>query len=389
MTTNPYRKKLVFSAACMGMLLFGIVMISLGSILPEITEKFQLNETRTGNLITLLPGGILLGSLIFGPLVDWLSHKKILIAGSVFTAVGLEGIAFSEMLSLMHISVFCIGLGGGILNGVTNAIVSEISDEEHSANLSLLGVFFGVGALGTPVLLGLYQGIYSFESILAIMGALISIPIVLFIFIRFPKTNQIQGFPVREGLKMIKDPLLLLFGFMLFFQSGFEGLLNNWTTTYLEGIKNLSPANALFTLSSFVAALTVTRIILGKILRIFSPLKIMVGGFIIGFIGCIFLLYGQSFYSLITGLIAIGIGLSSGFPIIMGYVGQTYTHLSGTAFSIVITIALIGNVLANYSMGLISREFGYEVLPYLLMSTVVAICILIYITKKKYSKVIN
>jgi fucose permease len=389
MTTNRYRKKLVFSAACMGMLLFGIVMISLGSILPEITEKFQLNETRTGNLITLLPGGILLGSLIFGPLVDWLSHKKILIAGSVFTAVGLEGIAFSEMLSLMHISVFCIGLGGGILNGVTNAIVSEISDEEHSANLSLLGVFFGVGALGTPVLLGLYQGIYSFESILAIMGALISIPIVLFIFIRFPKTNQIQGFPVREGLKMIKDPLLLLFGFMLFFQSGFEGLLNNWTTTYLEGIKNLSPANALFTLSSFVAALTVTRIILGKILRIFSPLKIMVGGFIIGFIGCIFLLYGQSFYSLITGLIAIGIGLSSGFPIIMGYVGQTYTHLSGTAFSIVITIALIGNVLANYSMGLISREFGYEVLPYLLMSTVVAICILIYITKKKYSKVIN
>jgi FHS family glucose/mannose:H+ symporter-like MFS transporter len=143
MTNNNYKKGLVFSAACVGMLLFGIVMISLGSILPEVIEKFQLSEARTGYLLTLLPFGILAGSLVFGPLVDWLSYKKILIAGSIFTLLGLEGIVFSETLELFHMSVFCIGLGGGILNGVTNALVSEISEEDHSANLSLLGVFLG------------------------------------------------------------------------------------------------------------------------------------------------------------------------------------------------------------------------------------------------------
>ena len=127
MTDNTYKKKYVFSAACIGMLLFGIVMISLGSILPDITKKFGLNETMTGYLLTLLPLGILVGSLVFGPLVDWLSYKKILITGSIFTLLGLEGIVFSQMLTVLHISVFSIGLGGGILNGVTNALISEIS----------------------------------------------------------------------------------------------------------------------------------------------------------------------------------------------------------------------------------------------------------------------
>ena len=144
-----YIKKYVFAAACIGMLLFGIVMISLGSILPDINGKFELNETETGYLATLLPFGILVGSLLFGPSIDWLSFKRILIAGTLLTALGLLGIAVVEALVFLNISVFCIGLGGGILNGVTNALVSEISEENASANLSILGVFFGVGALGT------------------------------------------------------------------------------------------------------------------------------------------------------------------------------------------------------------------------------------------------
>ena len=50
--------------------------------------------------------------------------------------------------------MFFIGFGGGIINGGTNALVADISAENKGANLSLLGVFFGIGALGMPLLLG-------------------------------------------------------------------------------------------------------------------------------------------------------------------------------------------------------------------------------------------
>lgn len=386
---NSFHKGYVFSAACIGMLLFGIVMISLGSILPEVIEKFQLDEVSTGSLLTLLPFGILVGSLVFGPLVDWLSYKLILITGSIFTLLGIEGLVFSEILAPLYVSVFCVGLGGGILNGVTNALVSEISEDDHSANLSLLGVFFGVGALGTPVILGLVKGVYTFETILAWLGAFMFLPLVYFGITRFPKSAETKGLPVKEWVQMIRDPLLLLLGGILFFQSGIEGLTNNWTTTYLEIVKGIDASNALFILSSFVGALTVTRIILGKVLRIFSPFKVLVIGFLITFLGSLCMVLGDTFFTSILGMIAIGVGLSAGFPVILGYIGQTYTQLSGTAFSIVITIALIGNVIANYVMGLVSQAYGLDVLPYFVLSSVLAILILLYITKQKYNTVTN
>mgnify|MGYP000120535950 CR=1 FL=1 len=389
MSNKGYRKQFVFAAACIGMLIFGIVMISLGSILPEVTTKFQLSGAKAGSLPTLLPFGILIGSLVFGPSLDWLSYKSILIAGTLFTLLGLEGIVFSKTLFPLQLSVFGVGLGGGILNGATNALVSQISEEDHGANLSLLGVFFGVGALGTPAILGMLKGWHSFGAIFSVLGVLMVFPILFYLFIRFPKSAKTDGIPIKEGLKMTKDPVLLLFGFILFFQSGIEGLANNWSTTYLETIKELRSSVALFILSSFVGAITIARIVLSKILRIYSPLKVMVIGFIIAFAGCLLMLYGSSYGLLISGMVAIGIGMSAGFPVILGYIGQLYTRLSGTAFSIVITIALIGNVIANYLMGQVSQYHGTGVLPYFMMCALVLLLTLLFITNKKYHTKIN
>ncbi|GJM29629.1 MAG: hypothetical protein DHS20C17_22640 [Cyclobacteriaceae bacterium] len=388
MPNNRYRKRYVFTAAAIGMLLFGIVMISLGSILPDITSKFQLDEAKAGFLLTLLPTGILLGSLVFGPLVDWLSYKRILIAGSLATLVGIEGIVTSETSVFLHLSVFCIGLGGGILNGITNSLVSEISEEDHSANLSLLGVFFGVGALGTPVVLGLLNSVYSFETIFSVLGALIVLPVLYFSMISFPKSVGTMRLPISAGLKMVKDPLILLFGFILFFQSGMEGLTNNWITTYLETV-NIEGSTALFILSSFVGAITITRVVLGKVLRIFKPLKVMVLGYLIAFVGGLCLLYGGSHFLIVAGVVGLGVGMASGFPVVLGYIGQLYTHLPGTAFSIVITIALIGNVFANYLMGQVSHYYGTQVLPYFILSSILAALLLLYFTNNKYNTKIN
>lgn len=363
-------------------------MISLGSILPDITSKFQLDEAKAGFLLTLLPTGILLGSLVFGPLVDWLSYKRILIAGSLATLVGIEGIVTSETSVFLHLSVFCIGLGGGILNGITNSLVSEISEEDHSANLSLLGVFFGVGALGTPVVLGLLNSVYSFETIFSVLGALIVLPVLYFSMISFPKSVGTMRLPISAGLKMVKDPLILLFGFILFFQSGMEGLTNNWITTYLETV-NIEGSTALFILSSFVGAITITRVVLGKVLRIFKPLKVMVLGYLIAFVGGLCLLYGGSHFLIVAGVVGLGVGMASGFPVVLGYIGQLYTHLPGTAFSIVITIALIGNVFANYLMGQVSHYYGTQVLPYFILSSILAALLLLYFTNNKYNTKIN
>ena len=45
-----YKRNLVFAAACLGMLLFGIGLITLGAVAPDLKAKFQLNEISSGTL---------------------------------------------------------------------------------------------------------------------------------------------------------------------------------------------------------------------------------------------------------------------------------------------------------------------------------------------------
>ena len=47
----------------------------------------------------------------------------------------------------------------------------------------------------------------------------------------------------------------------------------------------------------------------------------------------------------LTGFMLLGAGFAGGFPIMLGFVGERYKNLSGTAFSFVLTVALLGNML--------------------------------------------
>ena len=44
----------------------------------------------------------------------------------------------------------------------------------------------------------------------------------------------------------------------------------------------------------------------------------------------------------------------------LGFVGNRYAQLSGTAFSIVLVVALSGNMLVNLLMGMIADKWGIQ-----------------------------
>src|SRR6266705_2500136 len=140
-----YKRNLVFAAACLGMLLFGVVFLSLGSVNNMLAERFHLDNNSIGTLTFLLPFGILLGSLVFGSYADRYGYKLMLIVCALLVSLGLEGIAFTRSALLVKLSILLIGFGGGVLNGATNALVADLSEGERGAKLSLLGVFFGLG----------------------------------------------------------------------------------------------------------------------------------------------------------------------------------------------------------------------------------------------------
>jgi FHS family glucose/mannose:H+ symporter-like MFS transporter len=378
-----YNKRVVFWAACTGMLLFGVSMITLGSVASDLREKLQLNELTSGTLFSILPLGIIAGSFIFGPIADKYGYKILLVISSLCLFAGFEGLAFTMSSGILKLYILLIGIGGGAINGATNALVSDISEKEKGANMSLLGIFYGLGALGMPLILGLLKSRISFEMIVAVVGVITFLSGVYFIVIRFPPPKQAGGVPFSQSLKLVKDKVLITIALFLCFQSGFEGIINNWTTTYLINRLSVGQSSALYALSSFVAGMVIMRLLIGSIFRPLSSKMLLIISFLLIIPGLILLKTALSFNISIAGLVLLGAGLSGGFPIMLGFVGNLYSELSGTAFSLVFFIALIGNTIINMLMGLVAQKFGIEhLITFALAESVIMILLAVVIVKE-------
>ncbi len=376
--SNSYHKNLVFTAACIGMCFFGVSMITLGSVLPALVSKLGLSGLQATSLVTFLPLGMLIGSVIFGPIVDRFGHKALLVPGCIIVLLGVEGLIFFRSVPLLQVSIVGIGLGGGILNGETNALVSDISGEsEKGSRLSFLGMFYGLGALGIPSLLGILSEYYSFETILQGIGFIMLAGILFCIPVRFPTPKQAQGFPVKEGLGLLKESALLLLSLVLFFQSGIEGVCNNWSTSYLGRMTDIPANRALIVLTCMVAGLTIARMLQIVIFKKVQPAKVLPYSLILTAIGFGLLTASPGFLRAATGMVLIGMGLSPTYPVILSILGTRYPALSGTAFSIALAIALVGQTCMNGLMGMISvYDNGIALYPYMMIGSLVVMLII-------------
>ena len=380
-----YNRNKVFAAACTGLFLFGMTLITLGSILPELEAIYAAEQLNTGLLASVLPAGILLGSLVFGPIVDRYGYKMLLIVSVLISAIALEGLAYSHEVSLLYVFIFLIGFGGGIINGVTSALVADISSKNKGASLSLLGVSYGVGALGMPLLLGILSKTLSYNTILASVGFFMILPIVFFILTKFPAPRQAQGFPLKAGIKLLKEPMLMLTSFFLFFQSAVEMLVNNWTTSYLQHELSISNEKGKYALSFMLGGLTLTRLLLGGLLKKVSSFALMFVSLLVVAAGSLILLSTHSYNMAFVALVMIGAGLAGGFPVILGYIGQLYAQLSGTAFSIALVIGLTGNILINYFFGRIVSTYNAGYMPYAVLACIACMLVIFLVIRNRIS----
>jgi MFS transporter, FHS family, glucose/mannose:H+ symporter len=351
-------RRALFACACLGMLTFGIVLTTLGAVLPTVIERFGIDKAQAGSLFLLMTFGILAGSLVFGPMVDRYGYKGMLLLATALIVIGLEGIAYASSLSLLRLAIIFIGFGGGIVNGGTNALVADISSEGKGASLNLLGIFFGIGAVGVPFVLATMSGSFSNATLIAAVGSLVLIPFLFIAVTPFPAPKQSQGFPLAAAGRLTRDPLLLLMGFMLFLESGMEITVGGWTSTFVNEELAVKARAGLVILSLYWMGMMLARLALGTIFRNHPPVRVVYICISIGFIGAIVLLMTQSVSVAAVGVFMLGVGFAATFPTVLGFVGERYAELSGTAFSLVIAMALCGGMLLPWLAGILGASYG-------------------------------
>jgi FHS family glucose/mannose:H+ symporter-like MFS transporter len=357
-TVSGANRRSMIVVSYLGMLTFGIVLTTLGALLPSLVQRFGIDKAGAGALFTILSAGILAGSLVFGPIVDRRGYKGMLLLAIALIVVGLEGIAFAPSLGWLRIAIGCIAFGGGIVNGGTNALVADVSSEGRGAGLSLLGVFFGIGAVGVPFALALLLDSAPYTTLIAALGALVMIPLVVTAAARFPEPKQAQGFPLADAGRLLRDPVLLLMGAMLFLQSGMEITVGGWTSTYFEEELGVSGERALAFLSLFWFGMMTARLALGSLLRRMDAGRVLLSCLALALVGAALLLGPRGLAAAAVGVYLLGAGLSATFPVLLGFVGDRYTQLSGTAFSVVIVMALTGGMVLPFTTGALGARYG-------------------------------
>ena len=375
-------KSIAFIANFTGILLFGVSMVIIGSLLPILKTRFGMTDIAAGSLFSILPIGLLVGSVTFGPVVDKFGYRWVLSVASLLLALGFFGIAHSDSINLLRASIFFFGLGGGVINGGTSALVSDLSEGKNKIiNLNWLGMFYGIGAFSMPMILSRINEIH-YTAVIDIVSGISLLVAVIFLTISYPLTVQKEKISVKLIPVFVRNKLFMAICFYLFFQSAFEAIINNWSVSFFID-KLATPQNqALMALSVSILGLICLRILTGSLLKNWHHFRLIQLSLLLFSLGLICLVIPAPYYVHLFGMFLIGGGLAPGFPVMLGVVGELFKEVSGTAFSFAMLIALTGNIIINYLIGILTENFGMGIYPYVILTEIVMMIFIFILIKK-------
>ena len=371
------RRGVLFGGAATGIFVFGIVMAVLGTLfgLPEMRQRLKIDLAQQGNVFLLLYVGILLATLVAGPVIDSMGNKVILVASAALVASGMAGFAYAHSFGQAAIPAVLLGLGGGGLNTSTNALVSDLYGEKRGPMLNVLGIFYGIGALGIPLLVAVIAGHFPIAPQLLICAGLAGACALLFLAMQFPEASAAQSFSWREALQVARYPGVLVLGFLLFCQSGDEASIGGWTSTFV-GETGLGARTATLILAGYWAALMVGRLLVARLLKFVGKRQLVLGSGLGALVGAAILLTTRLEGMLVAWVLLIGLSYAGVFPTALAIAGDTYRKMTGTVFGLLFAIALVGGMSFPWAVGQISQRLGVRYGMVVPLAGAAGICVL-------------
>lgn len=328
---------LVTANACM--FVFGVILLLMGSLLPTL----GVSGVRAGNLGSLPLIGILTATVLVGPLLDKVGAKPVLAAALALIVAALAVMPLLASFGALAVAALAYGLGGGTLNTATNALVSDLSATRRSAALNLLGFSFSLGAVTAPLLMSLATR-NSSASVLRILAIGPGIVLVIVLALKFPPPAH-SGTPLRSLLQVLANPLVWIFGVLLFFESGNENCMFVWAGKMTADTLHVATQRADLALVALSAALGAGRLLATVWLKRLSGRDLLLVSAALTALAAVLVFTVESFAGVMAGFAVMGLGLSAIFPTALGLAGDRFPDRTGTVFGGIMTVALVGGAL--------------------------------------------
>ena len=130
-------------------------------------------------------------------------------------------------------------------------------------------------------------------------------------------------------------------------------------------------------------AMVLMRIVLSGLLQHTRSSRVLFVSIGITAAGALLLLFAGGYGASLAAAALIGAGLAAAFPVVLGYIGDRYPAQSGTAFSAIFFVALIGNMTINKSFGFLAQSHGIQQYPKVMLGCLLASLILLSLVVKQ------
>jgi fucose permease len=339
-------------AAILAIFVYGLIAAMLGTILPDLSDRFHLSPSQNGTIASAQALGLILASLGVGPLLDNEGKKLGMVLGLAFISIALFALPRSPGFRTILLLLFLLGVGGGTLVTAANSLVSDVGQAHRATALNLVNLFFGLGGLATPfIAANLFKR--NWVRLCYTIASLTVATLVIEMLTQMPGPTG-AGFILADAAPVLGRPLLFLIGLFLFLYIGCEVGMWNWLPRHLiaQGIPESQALNILSL--GFALGLLIGRAAILPILIHVPAVTVTLVGSIAMAVTTFLMLRTTKPAAALVLVFLSGLSMAPVFPTTIAIVGDAFPRMTGSAIGFVITCGWTGLAVSSRVIGAIA-----------------------------------
>jgi fucose permease len=337
-------------AAILAIFVYGMIAAMLGTILPDLSDRFHLTPAQNGTIAFVQALGLIIASLGVGPLLDTQGDKAGLILGLACIAVALVALPRSPGFRSVLLLMFLLGVGGGIVVTGANALANGVSGAHSATALNLVNLFFGLGGFTTPfIAANLFKK--NWVHLCYTVASLTLVTLLVQAFATMPAPPGSARFLLADVGPILGRPLLFMLGLFLFLYITCEVGVWNWLPRHLiaQGIPESRALNILSL--GFALGLLIGRVGVSPILIHVPPIEVTLAASIAMAVTTFLMLRTNKPNAAFALVFIAGLSMAPVFPTTLAIAGTAFPRMTGTALGFVITCGWVGLAVSSRIIG--------------------------------------
>jgi predicted MFS family arabinose efflux permease len=322
---------------------FGIVIATWAVHLPSVKVVTGISTSLLGAILLILGAGALIGMQVAGALVDKFGSGPV-------GVVGVAGMAVALLLPLAATTWVWVAAGAVVLGFATGTAEVGMNaaavDVERDYGRPIMAAFHGVFSIGTVVgaLVGaagfaIAAGVFE-TALLVAVTALVVVGVAAVVLLRTrppsPAEEPELVAPDEEAPPRGRVVVLGVLAFLLLLA---EGSAMDWSSLHAQQHLGASPSIGSLALGSFVAAMTVVRFSIDRVVERVGPVRVVRWCAVTAVAGFAIVMASPWLPLTLVGWVVVGLGLSGGVPQVFtaagnvgGGSGRALSRVVGTGY---------------------------------------------------------